>query len=500
MEISVINAQNGWWKQGERFDEFDPQFQILRQSKIIFNRSMPGLSQGKISVIRGPRQSGKTVLIKQTIEYLIKKQKVNPRAVCYLTCDRFASGSRKELRRALEFLISGARELPLIYVFLDEINYIKEWEYELKSMADLGLISKMCIVATGSSPALLKTKVELLPGRGVNEYYLKPLSFREFVIHLCDKINYVVENKDAILFQNLGKKLNSISVNLEEQGKLADALNEISPFKSELDFLFSVYLITGGFPKAINNYIAHVYEKRVKNLDSEIYEDLMRVILTDIQKHSKKETISKQILNGIMKRITSRYSYTTLSKETEEGITQPTITDYVELFEESFLTKILYSYDFTKKLIRPKADKKVFFTDPFISHSIGAWLSGRNGFELSLEKIENEDILGKIMEGIVGEHLILTKEKPLLVHPDTFLWYFYNGGKEIDFIYKKEDGNYQGIEVKYQHSISDKEISRISNVPEYIVLTRDEMRSFKNVKFVPLVLFLAVLSKSEKNL
>jgi predicted AAA+ superfamily ATPase len=56
----------------------------------------------------------------------------------------------------------------------------------------------------------------------------------------------------------------------------------------------------------------------------------------------------------------SSYDFRALTKDTEEGINVNTIIDYLKIFEDSFLIKILYSYDFEKKQKRPKGNKKIY--------------------------------------------------------------------------------------------------------------------------------------------
>ncbi|MEW6685182.1 MAG: ATP-binding protein [Candidatus Edwardsbacteria bacterium] len=503
MEINAIIGLNPWWKQGQNFVSFDVTLKALRESFLEFHRRSLEFEQNKIYIIRGPRQSGKTSWIKQNIQQLIQK-KFPPRGICYLSCDRLTAGTRAEFRNALDFFISQSREQDMVYLFLDEITYVKEWGYELKSLVDAGTLAKFVVVATGSNPALIRREAELMPGRGIsgNEFYLKPLTFRDFCLQLSERIAgfFPTSNQMMTSLPNLADRIAKLNFGLEDMQEFLRGINEVLPFKEELDYLFSLYLLTGGFPKAINDYLNNKFNNKKEKIQQDIYEDLIRTISGDIQKQGKGERIAKQILFGILKRIGTRYSYISLAKETEEGITQPTVTDYLNLFEESFLLNTLYAYDFEQKFYRPKAPKKIYFSDLFLFYAVKCWIESKEGFEVSQEMLQDEGLPGKVVEGIIAQHLALAKEQPLLKPLNSFLWFYYNGNKEIDFVYKKESGEYIGVELKYQRTVIEKDFYRISNLSENILLTRDELNLENKVLCIPIVLFLSLLQRSEKNL
>ena len=142
-----------------------------------------------------------------------------------------------------------------------------------------------------------------------------------------------------------------------------------------------------------------------------------------------------------------------------------------------------------------KGEKKIYFLDPFIYHAVSSFLTGADGFVNSRESLtKNKDVL---IESVVSNHLIQIKEVPYLREWKTYLGFFYSStGKEIDFIYRKNNGNFLGIEVKY--SESKRKPTKIDGIKEYIVLTKSQLERRDNVLFVPVSLFLALLKKSER--
>lgn len=216
-------------------------------------------------------------------------------------------------------------------------------------------------------------------------------------------------------------------------------------------------------------------------------------------KQGKSERIMQQILTAIIKKTGSRYDFRSISEDTE-GVSHPTVIDYLQLLEDNFLIHVLYSYDFNKKIKRYKGAKKIYFTDPFIFHSFNSWLYGKTAYSFSQEFLLREDNLSLLIKSIVQNQLARIKEIPVIKSADRYVWFYYDARKELDFVYQKENGKYLGVEVKYKPKIAFKDISTISQIKEYLMLSRDEFEVSENIVIVPASIFLCSLKNSEKNL
>ncbi|RZN57103.1 MAG: ATP-binding protein [Candidatus Methanomethylicota archaeon] len=90
------------------------------------------------------------------------------------------------------------------------------------------------------------------------------------------------------------------------------------------------------------------------------------------------------------------------------------------------------------------------------------------------------------------------KEIPLIRDSSTFLWFYYDKRREIDFIFKREDGNYLGIEVKYKPEVFKRiEINKVKN---YIILSKDTFELEDRIAIVPISIFLALIKSSDFHL
>lgn len=150
--------------------------------EVLRKKDLDRLSAGRdrpdaVKVITGMRRCGKSTLMRQYID-LIKGTGVNEEDVLYLNME---SASTVEIEDFKDLNRIFARSLPKnrrCYVFLDEIQRVKEWERAVNSlMTDFDAD----IYITGSNAYLLSSELSTyLSGRYV-EIDILPLSFKEYL-------------------------------------------------------------------------------------------------------------------------------------------------------------------------------------------------------------------------------------------------------------------------------------------------------------------------------
>jgi len=168
MDWDKLVMNNSHWEGG-----FTYQYPIERE---VVKELKQGMERSRmIKLILGPRRVGKTVIMKQMINYLIKRG-VERKKILYILLD----GKDVDLWK---IITSWKRELGInlnekTYVFLDEIQYIEGWGHQVKFLYDT--FPRMHIVLSGSASALIRKGSESLAGRLV-ERYVGPLSFEEYL-------------------------------------------------------------------------------------------------------------------------------------------------------------------------------------------------------------------------------------------------------------------------------------------------------------------------------
>lgn len=499
VKIEEISNQNPWWKYGTEFSKYDFDLSRLDKQLIKAKRRDISLGPGRIVVIRGPRQVGKTTYMKKIINGLIEAG-ADSRRILYLSVDRFLS--RRELRNAVDYFLDRNLDAEVVFIFLDEITAFKDWNLEIKNLSDSGIIGKAAILLTGSGGEALRRVGEQLPGRGLegNEFYMKPLSFREFVLQTAHEFSARASSPE------FSRALQLLLNKMDESFSMMDPLEVISkkvdvllPYKRELDYLFEKYLMCGGFPFVVNEYIYNaVFQSKSEYFKPDIAETFVRTVLGEISKYGKNENIGRQVIREIIDKYGSRFSFTKLSQDTD--VSHITTADYVDFLEKSFILSISYAYDLSKKGMRYKGNKKVYFQDPFTFYALKSSLTGKGINDIVNEVLEDEDLRSVIVEGIVFSHLSMSNEVPYLKETNTFLWFYYDErGKEVDNLFNK-NGSYLGVEVKYKNNVGVNDVARVNGIKDFIILSKEDFVEDEHTIVVPVDVFLALLERSSYNI
>lgn len=128
-------------------------------------------------ILSGLRRVGKSTLIFQYIDFLLKKRE-NPLNVLYFSFD-ISVDELTDILRVYESATGINWRKERVFVFLDEIQKLEDWGGKIKFLYDN--FPKLKFVVSGSSSVMLeKEAMTTLAGR----YFLievKPLSFLEFL-------------------------------------------------------------------------------------------------------------------------------------------------------------------------------------------------------------------------------------------------------------------------------------------------------------------------------
>jgi len=157
-------------------------FQRREFSKIVKRELEIKFIEEKAISIIGPRRAGKTYYFFQKISELQRNN------VLYLDFEEpFLSNlnPNEVLKIVYEIFPQVTGNLPS-YVFLDEIQNLKDWEKLVRSL----LNKSIKVAITGSSSKLLSKEIAThLRGRTIS-YLLLPFSFREFLKAKNFEINF----------------------------------------------------------------------------------------------------------------------------------------------------------------------------------------------------------------------------------------------------------------------------------------------------------------------
>ena len=169
---------NPWW---EFTDDTNVKFRNPARRAFypaFFNRLMQ-TGEGEALVVAGPLRAGKTVIMRQMIANLIE-QGVKPQRVfyCSLTTPSYTAA---DLATLFEMFCRRYRHNPNaeIYVFFDEIQYVKDWEKLLLDLAVRRPKARFVAAVSAGAPAI--TTDTRTRGGKLSTFVLPPLTFLEFM-------------------------------------------------------------------------------------------------------------------------------------------------------------------------------------------------------------------------------------------------------------------------------------------------------------------------------
>lgn len=189
--LPAFVRDNPWWKAPEQIG-LDPDLERLDRAAVRFDHPIPfDFDVDAVFTLRGPRQVGKSTLLKRAIRELLLRQRVSPRRVLYTDAEGAGLTTVARLRNALTGYITWARSAvgsdDRLYLFLDEVTGVKDWGAAVRTLYREGALRQVTVVATGSHALDLARGGETAPGRrgerkvAEPDWILMPLSFRDYL-------------------------------------------------------------------------------------------------------------------------------------------------------------------------------------------------------------------------------------------------------------------------------------------------------------------------------
>jgi len=210
----------------------------------------------RLIAIKGARGSGKTTLLHQYIKFKLPKEAIP----LYVSLDNLYFLDNTLVDLAKEFVFQGGTHL-----FLDEVHKYPQWSRELKLVYDQ--YPKLKTVFTSSSILEIYKGESDLSRRVVN-YYLKELSFREFILFTK---GYRLPN---LSLQELLKEHNEIAKKIKQ-----DLQSPLKDFKDYLNYGCYPYFLEGtnGYLPKLLQTINLILEIDLNAIENIPYSDSRRI-------------------------------------------------------------------------------------------------------------------------------------------------------------------------------------------------------------------------------
>lgn len=497
---SNLRDVNPWWKSKDKINE-DLKIVDWEQSNIKYDpriRRRFNYDEDIVYSLRGPRQVGKTTLIKLQIREFLQN-KIQPWNIMYYTFDLENSPQDVvDVVKTYLNLSKNQRKDERYYLFLDEISSVKNWQRGVKWLWDQNYLKNCTLLATGSHTIDIKQSTERLPNRRgkTKDPYDKimlPMKFSEYVSILNPSLETAITENGLLHAESRLKVFNKL-LNFD----VDQNFDKLRAYQNELDGYLTNYMLTGGMPRVVNEYTKN------NDITVNIFTDYLSTILGELSDLKKEETLFKQLIKNVITNISWPVSWRTIWKDTDVG-SVTTAINYMFTLRDMFVLTIFYQYDTTKKSGRLDKEKKIHFHDPFFLHVLNSWNSSKDPFKLTESYVEDCGNQGHLVEGIVGDHLIrlafaLSENKQSFDYSNFVYTWKYQSDKEVDFILADGTGLELPIEVKFKKNISKKDdLNGIYNFKKFtktsngFLITKDTFEVTKDYIMIPASLFLLLI-------
>jgi|HubBroStandDraft_3_1064219.scaffolds.fasta_scaffold38668_2 predicted AAA+ superfamily ATPase len=435
-------------------------------------------------VVRGPRQIGKTTAQQQLLQDLLDRG-VPPRNILRVQADELPA--LKELREPVLRLVDWYERAVLgaslnqvahrgepTYIFFDEIQNIKDWAPQLKSLVDH---STTQVVVTGSSALRIELGRDSLAGR---------ISTLEAgVLSLTEIASFRGVELGAPFFTDNGlEPLTRIEFwrELREHGRAVAAAR---------DRAFRLFSERGGYP-LVHQHAETPWAYLADQLNETV---IRRVIQHDLRMGERGRKRDAPLLEEVF-RLACRYvgqcpRPDLLAREANRALTanvgSQRIRQYLRFLGETLLLRLIKPLEI--RLKRTRGSDKICLAD----HGLRAsWL--QEVIPLDPEELRREmhllPLAGRIAESVVGATLSTISQLDLAHLPAR------TGEPEVDFVLTVGTRRIP-LEVKYQRRIeplADTEGLRtfleksVNNAPFGILVSQTDDESVQDPRIVCLPL------------
>ena len=266
----------------------------MTKRELYIEKIKPFIDKDIIKVLTGIRRSGKSVMLKLIMEEL-KQNKIDEKQFININFENLINRELTTADKLHEYILKKASEIKKkCYIFLDEIQEVKDWEKCINSLR-VNEEYDFDIYITGSNAKLLSGELSTyLAGRYV-EFVIYPFSFKEF-LETLKSIQQDVSTREA----------------------------------------FQKYVKFGGMPFLYN--LAFEEEASLQYL-KDIYSS---IILKDITQRNKiRDTdLLERVISYLIMNVGNNFSATSISKffkSENRKVSVETILNYIKAAEESFL-------------------------------------------------------------------------------------------------------------------------------------------------------------------
>lgn len=395
---------------------------------------LQGNDLNRYLVLSGIRDVGKTTILFQIYEYLLKEKNISPQNILYVSCDRLKKIGNEDILNCVSSYLDMYHNAIIetvdkpIFLLIDEAQYDPQWSLSGKLIYDAS--KNIFMIFSGSSA--LKLSYNADSARRLLNIPIYPLNYYE---HLKLKYGYFENNVSDSIINMI------FDGNIEDSGKIeSNILNIYANFPRYNVFEWKNFLQFGGFPSAFHQNNKDITKKIVDMVNKVVTMDLTNI--RGMNDDSK--TLAFNLLYFFAFQNPGEISKGSLSNQFDVSMSQ--ITKILDVLEKTQL--IFHIEAFTSSSKRTTKPHEYFFATSSLKHNLSSDLGNAN--------LENETAyMGKLLENSVASSFLNLDNRSAV----NYKTYYDDSKKKkkekhVDFIVQR--GNEKPIPIEVSCGEKDK--------------------------------------------
>jgi predicted AAA+ superfamily ATPase len=456
----AILRANPWWRNREAI-EHDPDIRVAARAPAASLPPIPfRLDRDALYMVRGPRQVGKTTLLKRVVQVALRNPGIAPHAVLYFDFSRPLIAAAPRLGALVRIHRQLAREHKVdgrLILLLDEISGIKHWQRTWDACRGITVIVT-CANTTDGVPAHVTDP-------SCDDWTLMPLGFREYLAAYDPPLAAMLPSID------LGNPRTSHA-----------AAQEIVRHRGAVRAWLRRYLVTGGFAAGVTELRhtgcigAGAYERQLATLGKDLARRELRV-----------PPLQAIVAWAANRHLGQDFSRETLSATTDVGASRTAhrcLDGGANLFLWHLTPRARAA---TTALAATRAAHRLYPIDPFAWHALASWATGDpDPWAASVARTADRTTGLQLAEAVAAGHFIRAYAPLTLYHKVP------RRGEVIDLVGHRA-GAIRRVVLRCRADVTRLEVKRLATHGGGLIATRDAIRfdAPGNVAQIPLYALLA---------
>jgi predicted AAA+ superfamily ATPase len=449
--LDQLARQNRWWIASGEIHR-DRHLRRVYEAPRRWEAPLPfRFDRDAIYTLRGPRQVGKSTVLKRQIAALLDDG-WPARRILYVDVELAGVERAHDLVSVLRTYLDGERSPTdagsgRLAIFLDEVTRVEGWAGAIRGLVDNDELRGVTLVATGSHTVDVRRGGERLPGRrgGGSELDLEllPLSFRGYV-GLVDPslpLPPVVSTFDL--------------------AALRASRRERLLIRPRLTALLERYLLVGGFLTALNDEAAH------GAILAETFQAYREGIAGEFTRAGLRESYLRELIDWVARHLGQELDYRGIAADTDIG-SKDTARNYLDHLVETYTALLIHR---TTSLTTPapafRSPKKLHPLDPLFWHLLRGWAaSDPDPWPSAVETMTRSEEVGHLVESTLLVHLRRAFGERVFFWRST-------AQRELDAVVAVPSSAPTLVEVKYQRQVGERDASVLVDAGGGVLVTRD---------------------------